>query len=382
MMKKFWKIMKSEYRRFFHDGGSVLIMVIGVIAYSIFYSIPYSHEVLQEVPVAVVDMDNTELSREFTQRLDANDNVEVVRKTTDKNEAQHLFYSSKLKGYIVIPKDFEKDIKNGNQTHVSMYADSSYLIIYKAVATGTTQTAVSLGGAIEVNSLMKQGVPKQMAMNLKQPFEFVSTPLYNPAGGYATYIYPVILILILHQTIVVGLGLLLGTMKEKHRDFCYHKQNRGFVLFARSTAYVLLYMFYSLFYYLLYPAIVNYPMSYNLLPLFIFLVPFYYATVFFAHFLSILYTTRESSLLIFVVSSLILIFLPGFIWPKEAIPMYLNVISFFIPATKGVDGIIKLNQMNATFYQIFGDFCVIVFLAVLYYFLALKFACKCKSDRS
>ena len=60
--------------------------------------------------------------------------------------------------------------------------------------------------------------------------------------------------------------------------------------------------------------------------------------------------------------------------------MYLNVISFFIPATKGVDGIIKLNQMNASFYQIFGDFCVIVFLAVLYYFLALKYACKCKSD--
>ena len=211
-MKKFWKIMKSEYRRFFHDSGSVLIMVIGVIAYSIFYSIPYSNEVLQDVPIAVVDMDNTELSREFTKKLDANDNVEVVRKTVDVNEAQHLFYSNKLKGYVVIPDDFEKNIKNGNQAHVSMYADSSYLIIYKAVATGTTQTALSLGAAIEVNSLMKQGVPKQIAMNLKQPFEFVSTPLYNPAGGYATYIYPVILILILHQTIVVGLGLLLGTM--------------------------------------------------------------------------------------------------------------------------------------------------------------------------
>ena len=51
--------MKSEYRRFFHDSGSVLIMVIGVIAYSIFYSIPYSNEVLQDVPIAVVDMDNT-----------------------------------------------------------------------------------------------------------------------------------------------------------------------------------------------------------------------------------------------------------------------------------------------------------------------------------
>ena len=86
--------MKSEYRRFFHDSGSVLIMVIGVIAYSIFYSIPYSNEVLQDVPIAVVDMDNTELSREFTQRLDANDNVEVVRKTVDVNEAQHLFYSN------------------------------------------------------------------------------------------------------------------------------------------------------------------------------------------------------------------------------------------------------------------------------------------------
>lgn len=381
MIKKFLRIMKNEYRRFFHDAGSVLIMVVGVFAYSVFYSIPYANEIIRDVPIAVADMDNSEFSKDFIRMLDSNDNLAVVRRTSNVAEAKDLFYSNDVKGYVIIPDDFEKDIKNGVQAHVSMYADSSYLIIYKAVATGVTQTAVSLGVGIEVATLAKQGVPVQMAKAIKQPFEFVSTPVYNPAGGYATYVYPVVLILILHQTIIVGLGLLLGTRNEKKRSFCLRSQSRPMVLVARATCYVLLYLLYSVLYFLIYPMIVNYPMAYNVLPLLIFLIPFFYSIVFFAHVLSVFFNTRESSLLIFVVMSLILVFLPGFMWPKEAIPTYLNVISFFIPATKGVDGIMKLNQMNASFYQVLGDFFVMVFLMILYYFLALKVACKCYYEK-
>ena len=72
-------------------------------------------------------------------------------------------------------------------------------------------------------------------------------------------------------------------------------------------------------------------------------------------------------MLILVVTSLIFIFLPGLIWPKEAIPQWLNIVAYFIPATCGVDGIIKVNQMNATFWNVKYDFLWLIFLCGLYF---------------
>jgi ABC-type multidrug transport system permease subunit len=78
------------------------------------------------------------------------------------------------------------------------------------------------------------------------------------------------------------------------------------------------------------------------------------------------------SLLFVVATSLIFIFLPGLIWPKEAIPQVVNIIASFIPATYSVDGIIKVNQMNATFWDIKFNFIWLIALSILYYLLSIK----------
>lgn len=366
-MKKFIDIIKDEFDLFRKESGAMLIMIIGVVAYSIFYMLPYSTEIIKEAPIGVVDFDGTKMSHEFIRNLNATDSVDVVSRPVSIDEAKHLFYKGDIKGYVVVPRDFQKEIKRGSQAVVSTYADSSYLIIYKTIYSAVVQTAINYGAKIEIGKLLKKGMSKDVAMTVKQPFEFVQVPLYNPAGGYETYVYPVILILILHQTLVVGIGLMQGTRHELKENYCKKEEDVPITLLGRCTAYVLLYMFYSIFYFLIYPAIGKYPMSYNLLPLILILLPMFYSAALFSHTISYYFKKRESSLLILVVTSLIFIFLPGLIWPKEAIPQWLNIIAYFIPATCGVDGIIKVNQMNATFWNVRYDFLWLIFLCWMYF---------------
>lgn len=366
-MKKFIDIIKDEFDLFRKESGAMLIMIIGVVAYSIFYMLPYSTEIIKEAPIGVVDFDGTKMSHEFIRNLNATDSVDVVSRPVSIDEAKHLFYKGDIKGYVVVPRDFQKEIKRGSQAVVSTYADSSYLIIYKTIYSAVVQTAINYGAKIEIGKLLKKGMSKDVAMTVKQPFEFVQVPLYNPAGGYETYVYPVILILILHQTLVVGIGLMQGTRHELKENYCKKEEDVPITLLGRCTAYVLLYMFYSIFYFLIYPAIGKYPMAYNLLPLILILLPMFYSAALFSHTISYYFKKRESSLLILVVTSLIFIFLPGLIWPKEAIPQWLNIIAYFIPATCGVDGIIKVNQMNATFWNVRYDFLWLIFLCWMYF---------------
>ena len=374
-MIKFLEIIKNEWKNFTHDQGAMLIMVIGVIAYPLFYSMPYSTEIIKDAPIGVVDYDRSNLSRIFTRNLNTSDSVEVISTPISKQEAEKQFFKNQIRGFVIIPKDFEKDILRGQQSTVELFADSGYVIIYKAVYGATIQVATTLGAKIEVGKLMKKGMPKQVAMTLKQPFEFVQIPLYNAAGGYETYVYPSILVMILHQTLVVGLGLMQGTKNEFREIYCKRKEDIPLTLFARCTTYVLLYLFYSLIIFLVLPAICVYPMAYNIIPLLLLLIPMYYGAAFFSNTISYFFKTRESALLILVVTSLIFIFLPGFIWPKEAMPQIVNTFAYFVPATCGVDGIIKINQMNGTFWNVRYDFLWLVFLCV-FYFITANFAIR------
>lgn len=371
-MKKFLEIIKNEFYKFIKDPAITLIMIIGVIAYPLFYAIPYSTEVIREAPIAIVDMDNSQLSREFTRNLDAADSIKVITSKTNNIDAEKEFYKDKIKGFINIPKDFEKNIKQGKQTNISLYVDSSYMIIYKAIYSKTMETAIEMGAKIEIAKMIKQGIPKQKAIAIKQPFEYIQIPLYNIAGGYATYAYPMILILIMHQTLLLGLSIRLATQNEKNEPYCKNQKEIPFTIFARTSFYIILYLLYSLIFFLIYPALINYPMSYNIIPLFLLLIPMYYSIGFLAHVLSPIYKEREYPLLFIVVTSLIFIFLPGLIWPKEAIPQVVNIIASFIPATYSVDGIIKVNQMNSTFWDIKINFIWLIALSILYYLLSIK----------
>lgn len=374
-MIKFLEIIKNEWKNFTHDQGAMLIMIIGVIVYPLFYSMPYATEIIKDAPIGVVDYDRSNLSRIFTRNLNTSDSVEVISTPISKQEAEKQFFKNQIRGFVIIPKDFEKDILRGQQSTVELFADSGYVIIYKAVYGATIQVATTLGAKIEVGKLMKKGMPKQVAMTLKQPFEFVQIPLYNAAGGYETYVYPSILVMILHQTLVVGLGLMQGTKNEFREIYCKRKEDIPLTLFARCTTYVLLYLFYSLIIFLVLPAICVYPMAYNIIPLLLLLIPMYYGAAFFSNTISYFFKTRESALLILVVTSLIFIFLPGFIWPKEAMPQIVNIFAYFVPATCGVDGIIKINQMNGTFWNVRYDFLWLVFLCV-FYFITANFAIR------
>lgn len=371
MIKEFFDIVKKDAKRFFNDSGAMLIMIIGVIAYSLFYMFPYSTEIIKEVPIGVIDLDNSSFSREYVRDLNATDSLDVIVRPESIAQAEKIFYNGNINAFVIIPKNFGRDIARGNQANIPFYGDSSYLIIYKTVYSAIAQTSASFGAKVEVAKMLKAGVPLKMAETLKQPFELVQTPLYNPAGGYATYVYPVILILILHQTLLIGVGLMQGTKNELKEQYCNKDEFLPLVLFGKATFFVLLYLFYSIFYFLIYPAFVVYPMSYNIIPLLFMLIPMFYCAVFFAHTISYVFKTREASLLLLVVTSLIFIFLPGLIWPREAIPEIINLLAFFIPATCGVDGIIKINQMNATFWDVRYDFLWLIFLCFLYFKLAL-----------
>lgn len=362
-----YQIFRQEWRMIVKDQGVALIMIGAVFLYSIFYMAPFHHHIARDISIGVIDNDHSKLSRSIVRALDSNEMIKITEYPKDLAEAKQKYYSNAIKAFVIIPKNFERDIKRGKATTAAAYLDSAYLIVYKQLTGGINEVFAATGAQLEIQTLMKKGLTKQQAVAVKNPFEFIQIPLFNPSGSYQNYIYPLVLVLVLQQTMLIGIGILAGTRYEK--NFKTNKKASELMI-GRAMAYTSLYIIYAFLFFVIFPNIVIYRTGRNLLVLFLFLIPFLFSTAFLGQALSFVFKTRESPFFILIASSVPFIFLSGFVWPYEAMPQGIKLLAKLIPSTSMIHGAVRLNQMGADFYQVVDDFLMLCVLCVIYYLLA------------
>src|SRR5262245_4479609 len=117
----------GEIRRVFADRGVMGLMVMAPIFYGLFYPQPYLGQTLRNLPIAVVDLDRTEISRRLIMMLDADANLSVAVRADTLAEAQATLYDRKVFGILEIPAGTTHDVLKGDPGRLPAYVDSAYL---------------------------------------------------------------------------------------------------------------------------------------------------------------------------------------------------------------------------------------------------------------
>lgn len=364
----------DEYRAIFSDKGVLFIFVAGLAIYTAYYPLPYSPEVVKELPVVPVDQDGTSLSRKLMQWVNATEEIRLMDQTRDIAQARQQVLNGNAEGYFVIPNGFELDILRGEQTTVAVYADACYFLIYRQVYTGCYKAAATLSAGVEIKRLTATGYAETHAHSAREPIPLDSRPLFNPASGYATYVVPPVLILILQQTLLIGIGMLGGTRNEAFREAPTPpkggRESYLALLIGRGFAYFSIYILYPLFYLFFIFRIYDLPSDGDLVTVIVFLVPFVLAVVYLGFSLSTLFRYREHSIPALIYTSVPAVFLAGFAWPIESVPIGLRQLALLLPSTTGVAGFLRLNQMGATLHDVRFEWFVLWGLCVFYFLLA------------
>src|SRR5262249_52551906 len=150
----------AEWRRVLAIPGAFALLVLGPLVYSVYYPQPYLTQILHKVPIAVVDNDLSELSRGIVQTLDASGAVRVVVRAETLGEAQAAIDRGEAFAAVGIPPGTERDVLKGLTVHIPIYADATYLFIYRstgsgiATAIGTLSSELAAGGARTDSSLV------------------------------------------------------------------------------------------------------------------------------------------------------------------------------------------------------------------------------------
>jgi ABC-2 type transport system permease protein len=377
---------RAEALRVFRDPGALLVLVGAVFLYSFFYPIPYLPQVLREVPVAVVDQDRTPLSRQLVRMADAHSLLRVAERPVTLAEAESLVLAGRVGGVLVVPGGFERDVQGGMKARVGVFADASYFLVYRQVATGFLETVGTLSAGIDIRRLEARGGTEEAARAQRDPVPLLVRPLFNPTEGYASYVVPAVLVLILQQTLLIGIGLLGGTAVEaaapssralplssRRADSSGPAQpaSLGMTrLLGRALFYLVLYSVYAVLVFTVVYRIYGFPERSRALDLSLFALPFLLACIFLALALGALFTRRETAMQVLLFTSLPSVFLAGFAWPLEAVPSWLRAVSLLVPSTSGIAGFLRLTEMGAGLRHVRFEWLVLWSLAGAYFLLA------------
>ena len=344
-------IWRQEMKQVVRDEGVLIFFIIVPIIYPLLYSWIYNNETIHEVPVVVVDDSHSNLSRELTRRLDASADVKVLCHAADMDEAKSLVSRQLAKGIYYIPSDFATRINRMEQATLSVYCDMSLMLTYKALYQTAVAVTQHMGAQLQSKMAGKYTVREEQIQS--RPLDFVDVPMFNPQGGYGTFVIPAVLMLIFQQTLVLGIGLGAGTARETSRygDLIpVHPAYSGIyrIVGGKAMCYIMIYAVMGAYLTMIVPRIFSFVAMVKAWDLFCLMLPYLLACVFFGMTVSCLVRYRENVMLLMVFISLPLLFLTGVSWPQSAIPGVWQGISWLFPSTFGARAFVRMNTMGAT----------------------------------
>lgn len=368
----YFQTIRKEFSIIRNDFAVIFSFFVISIAVALLYTYVYSKEVLQDLPIVVVDKDATAESRILIRMIDDTEQINVVHKVADFSEALELFKREKVRAIVTIPLHFSEELFHNNQPVVSLYCDASYILYYKQIYKGVKMATSYLNAGVNTQKLIAEGLSETQALGEVQAVKPVTVALYNPNSGYGIFVMPIIYLVIIQTTMLMGIGLLGGTARENRNvDTLQTRGRRITLILGKATSYTIIGLFVLFIISCVVQPLFGMHQRGNILGYFIFLFPYILGISFLGLFLVRFFKYREDAVMTIVLTSIPAVLLSGVSWPTEKIPSLLLYLAKLIPSTGAGKGFIALSQAGATLGQVIDIWLQMWCLCFLYFVLAL-----------
>ncbi|MCM1451431.1 MAG: ABC transporter permease [Clostridium sp.] len=369
------KVFRREWQLMTHDMGLMIFFVMLPLAYPIVYTLIYNPEVVTDVSVVVVDDSRTQASRQLVRQASATPAFGLYGYAANMSEAKEIWANHDAYAILRIPSDFGKKAGSGEQAHATLYCDMSLLLRYRALLSAMTDLQIALAGDITSEKIGMLGAESLSVGEM--PVESNSHFLGDTQQGFASFVIPGIIVLILQQSMFLGVGLLGATSRERSRanggvdPMAVPGAGTGATVIGKALAYVVFYIPLTIYVLHFIPWMFSLPHIGAAPDYLLFIFPMLLATAFLGQAVVPILKEREYVFLAIVFTSVIFLFLSGLTWPRYAMSEFWRAVGSLVPATWGVEGFIRINSNGATLSENGHPYLMMWILATAYFVLAI-----------
>ena len=364
----------AEWKRVLRTRSAFSVLFLAPLVYGIYYPQPYLNQILRKLPIAVVDNDLSDLSRQIVETLDASGALSVAVRARTLAEAHTAIDRGQAFAAVEIPPGTERDVLKGITAHIPVYADATYLFIFRSTASGVATAVGTLTSELVSRGARSDGSLVKAKLASASPADVLLQPIFNPVGGYASYVVPAAFVLILQQTLLIGAAMLTGTALAG--------AGGAFAgVLGRGVAHLTIYLPALALYLIVLPRIYGFSTLGHLPQIFALATVFLLATSFMGQAIGAWFTRPENATLLLLATSLPQFFTAGFAWPREAIPDAALALGRMFPADSAIDGLVRINQLGASIWEVAHDWLGLWCLTLGYFALAVISALAAKRGR-
>jgi len=369
-----WRAWVDTLKAIAADKGVLLLIVIAPVIYGFFYPWPYGEQAVTRVPVAVVDLDHSSLSRQITRFAQASPRIDVHLVVGDEHQARQALWRGEIKGYALLPRDLKRDVLRGSLAVVTVEANGSYALLNKAVLFGFAEAVGTVSAGVEVKKLQASGQSALQAQASRNPISTQMVALFNPTEGYGSYVVPAVALLLIQQTLLMGVAMLVGLWAETGRHRADATTWLGRILGFSTVGYLTGLLYFGWIFWAQ-----DFPRGANTGGALVLLAFYTPAICTLGAVLGVWFGNRERALQVLLFTALPMAFVSGFSWPAEALPELLQTLRWLFPSTAGIQASLRLNQMGAPLADVTGHLLILAALAISAGGLLLRVARPAKS---
>lgn len=245
MKSGFTRVFYAEWRKFFRSPRLMVWVLAVPLLIFVFFGALFHRGVPRNLPVNVVDYDNSVLSRQLLRFVDASPIMAITQHCTNEAEAQVALRRADVFATILIPSDFENNIYQGKNPQVVCYVNSQYILPAGLIQSAFLSTAGTFSAGVKLDKRQKQGQTYGQVMTDISSVKLDKHILYNPYMNYSYYLNLAMLPMMFQIVVMVVSAYVLGlVMKRRKAEKLYRlgNQNVWAVLAGKLLPYTLLFL--------------------------------------------------------------------------------------------------------------------------------------------
>ena len=332
--KAFWNVIRRECHRLVSRPLYLFCMIVAPLFCYIFFTTLMESGLPTDMPVGVVDQDQTSTTRQLTRTLDAFQQSKVIAHYPTFNEAREAVQRGDIYGFYYIPEGTTAEAQAQRRPTVSFYTNNTLLIAGSLLFKDMKTMSELASGAVVQATLLAKGATEEQAMNYLQPIVIDTHPLNNPWLNYSVYLNntfaPGVLMLLIFMVTVFSIGV---EIKERTaREWLRLGNNSiwislGGKLLPHTLIFFLMGILYNVYLY----GFLHFPCNSGILPILTASLLLVIASQSFGIFLYGLFPTLRYALSAASLWGVISFSISGFTFPVMAMHPSLQAISVLFP---------------------------------------------------
>lgn len=351
-MKQIKYLLKREFRLFFTNRTMLSVFFLAPIFYALLIGFTYQSGKVENIPVILVNHDNTPLSNQVVEMLQDSKTLKILNYIQEPANLKDETIKTEAAAVIVIPERFEAMMLQKKYPELNVYVNTSNVLTANFATKAIQQILGTFAAGAEIKTLQKKGMNFELAKTQFEPFKANYITLFNTTSNYLIFMWPAMMAVVLQQVILLAMAVSFSEEFKREsfiKDFA-GKEKYAILVMAIKCLPIWVFANFNILFFYLCSLYFKIPVPENLWNFFLVTAVFVVAATNLGVLVSILVPDALKATQILMVVASPAFIISGFTWPTYAMPEFIKNFTAIIPLTPYLEALKIMVVQNGSDY--------------------------------